>query len=280
MSEPVELAAGISVFQAPLWQTNSLLALSGSDALVCDPCWTPAEISALHERASAQSGDVQLLLTHADYDHTCGIGLFAEATVVAGATTAERIESGEAAKGLATAGREWGLEWPGEPRVDRVVEAGVEISCGSFRIETIDARGHVADGLAFVLPDQHLLLPGDYLSAITYPYVTASVEESRRTIERLLEALERPEIAWVVPGHGPPLERDDARTIGHTDLAYLERLAAAAHRAVERGLSPGDSLLAAFAVQPPRANTDDFEVFSLRARNAERALAEARESTP
>jgi hydroxyacylglutathione hydrolase len=275
VSEPIELAEDVWVYQTTLWQTNSLLALSGTSALVCDPCWTPAEIEALRNRATAGNRDVQVLLTHADYDHTCGIGLLPDATVVAGAGSAERVRSGAAAESLAAAGREWGLDWPAELRVDRVVDAGVEVTCGDFRIETIDAPGHVVDGLAYLLPDQGVLLPGDYLSAITYPFATSSIEASRRTLERLLEALERPEVTWIVPGHGPPLARDDALTIGRADLAYLERLAEAAHGAVAGGLSPGDSLLAVFAIQPPRANTDDFEVYGIRAFNARRALDEA-----
>ena len=39
-------------------------------------------------------------------------------------------------------------------------------------------------------------------------------------------------------------------------------------------LSPGDALLHIFGVEPPRANTDDFEIYAIRAGNARLMLAE------
>ena len=46
-----DLGEGVWVSQTPLWQTNALLARSGSDALLCDPCYTPEEIERLVARA-------------------------------------------------------------------------------------------------------------------------------------------------------------------------------------------------------------------------------------
>ena len=133
-----ELAEGLWVSQTPLWQTNALLARSGSDALLCDPCYTPDEIEHLVARAREGQGPIHLLLTHGDFDHTCGIGFVPEAVVVAGASTAARIASGTAEEELVAAGAEWGVTWPDGLRVDRVVEAGA-FECGAFRVEAIEA---------------------------------------------------------------------------------------------------------------------------------------------
>ena len=269
-----ELGEGLWVSQTPLWQTNAVLARSGSDALLCDPCYTPEEIERLVARARDGGGPIHLLLTHGDFDHPCGIGFVPEATVVAGASTATRIASGTAEDELAAAGAEWGVTWPGGLRVDRVVEAGA-FECGAFRVEAIEATGHTADGLAYVLVDQGVLLPGDYLSEMTYPFIGGGLEATIGTARRLLAALAKHDLRCVVPGHGRVLTPEEATAVGEADLAYLEALARAVAEAKAEGLSPGPALLHVYDIEPPRETTPDFEIYGLRAANARSVLADA-----
>ena len=269
-----DLGEGVWVLQTPLWQTNAVLARAGEDTLLCDPCFTPSEIDQVAARAREGSGSIHLLVTHGDYDHVCGIGSFPEAIVAAGAATAERITSGTAGEELAAAGVEWGLEWPTELRVDRIVEAG-RFACGAFDVEAIDATGHTADGLAYVLVDQGVLLAGDYLSDMTYPFIVGGLEPAMATMRRLLDALERRDLRWVVPGHGRALTATEAAAVGESDLAYLEALARAVAEARAGALSPGQALLHVFEVEPPRETTPDFEIYALRGWNARSVLANA-----
>jgi glyoxylase-like metal-dependent hydrolase (beta-lactamase superfamily II) len=271
-----DLGEGVWQFQAPLWQTNSLLVLADGEALLCDPALAPEEIAGIRSKVGRRTeGTLHLLITHGDFDHVCGIPYFAGAEVVAGEETALRIESGSVIEEIRGAGAEWGFEWRTDGlRVDRVVAAGTELACGAFRVAAFDAPSHGREGLAFVLPEQGILLPGDHLSAITYPLLAESPRRAAAACERLLEALDRFELRWVVPGHGPALSVDEARAIAEADLAYLRALAEAARGALGEALSPGDALLRVFAVEPPRANTDDFEIYAIRAGNARLMLAE------
>jgi len=272
-----DLGGGVFQFQTERWQTNAVLAAAGGQALLCDPSWEPAEIEAIRaEAARLAGGATHLLITHGDYDHVCGIGFFPGATVVAGEETAARIESGAAAKGLRSAEKEWGIEWRTDLRVDRVAAAGEVLSLGAFRAKAIEARGHVADGRAYVLLDQGVLRPGDYLSAMTYPFVVDSIGRYRAASARLLAAIEEHDLRWVVPGHGPPLAPDEGRAVGEADDAYLAALQEAAREAVAAGLAPSPALLHVYAVPPPRATTDDFEIYDLRVWNAKKALEEVR----
>ena len=213
-----EFGEGLWVSQTPLWQTNAVLARSGSDALLCDPCYTPEEIERLVARARDGGGSIHLLLTHGDFDHTCGIGFVPEAVVV-GDPTATRIASGTAEDELAAAGAEWGVTWPGGLRVDRVVEAGA-FECGAFRVEAIEATGHTADGLAYVLVDQGVLLPGDYLSEMTYPFIGGGLEATIGTVRRLLARSRSMTCAGSSPGTGassrPRRRPQSARQIWRT----------------------------------------------------------------
>jgi glyoxylase-like metal-dependent hydrolase (beta-lactamase superfamily II) len=274
VAELLDLGEDVWVSQTPLWQTNAVLARSGEDALLCDPCFTADEIERLAALARETGGPIQLLITHGDFDHVCGIGCIPEAVVVAGAATAERITSGMAGEQLAAAGAEWGVAWPTALRVDRIVEPG-RLQCGGFEVEAIEATGHTPDGLAYVLVEQGVLLPGDYLSDMTYPFVLGRLDEAIATVQRLLDALERHDLRWVVSGHGRALTPGEAAAVGASDLAYLEALARAVVEARADGLSPGDALLHVFEVEPPRETTPDFEIYALRSANARTVLAHA-----
>lgn len=269
-----DLGEGVWLSQTPLWQTNAVLARSGNDALLCDPCLTPAEIEGLARRAREMGGPTYVLITHGDYDHVCGIGHLPDAVVVGGEATAERIARGNAGEELAAAGVEWGIEWSIELRTDRVVEPG-RFACGAFDVEAIEAAGHTVDGLAYVLLDQGVLLAGDYLSDMTYPFVLGGLDETIATTRRLLDALERPELRWVVPGHGRALTPAEAAAVGQSDLTYLEALARAAAEARQQRMSPSRALLHVFDVEPPRVTTPDFEIYELRSANARSVLARA-----
>ena len=274
MSEPRDLGGGVWSFQSPLWQTNSVLAVSG-DALLCDPAFTPEEVGAIAAEAKQRAGGRSfLLVTHADYDHVCGIPYFPDAEVATGADTAARLRDGSAAAGLSSGGAEWGVEWPSDLRVDRELAAG-DVDLGSFRVAVIDAPSHGREGLGYVLLEQGILLPGDNLSAITIPLLAGSLARAREAAGRLLAALDRYTLRHVVPGHGPVLAPEEARRIGEDDLRYLERLDAAAREAASEGLSPGYAVVHVYEVEPPRPNTVDFEIYDIHGGNARRALADA-----
>lgn len=270
-----QLAENVWHYQSERWRTNALLAVEAEHALVVDPCWEASEIARIHADADADSRTVHLLLTHADADHTCGIGFFPDAVVVGEAETAKRIRDGSAAAQLAAVAAEWGTPLPTDLRVDRVIEVDADVECGPFKMATFKARGHTSDGLAVLLRDSGVLIAGDYLSATSNPWVWTSVSDACRATETILDALDRNAVRWVMPGHGPVLAPRDAAIVGQEDLLYLERLLAEAAAARKEGLSWGEAMLSLMAVPPPRASPPDFELYNPKFITAEAALAEA-----
>ena len=161
------------------------------EALLCDPSYTQQELEELQDEVrDAKAERVHVLVTHADYDHVCGLAAFPEATVVAGEATTARIEDGAALAGLSAAATEWGIDWALDGlRVDRAVTPG-EVQLGSFRVAVVDAPSHGREGVCFVLLDQGVLFPGDHLSPITIPLLGGSLEAAIQANRALLEALD------------------------------------------------------------------------------------------
>jgi glyoxylase-like metal-dependent hydrolase (beta-lactamase superfamily II) len=272
VTTPTKLAEGVLRFQSPQWQTNSLLVVRDGHALVVDPAWTPAEIDGIHAAAAAAARELHFVLTHADPDHVCGMEAFRDARIHVESRSAALIDEGLSGRVLHETGADWGIDFPFEPRYDAVFEVGAELSLGPFRIVTLDAAGHMLDGAAYLLLDEGILVPGDYLCSIGSPLVFWSVSAAAATIRRLLDALDRYDVAWVVPGHGHVLGLREARAMGVRDLEYLEALESTAAEARDAGLAWAEALVRLMTVAPPRPNGPDVEIYTPSYLAARRAL--------
>jgi len=267
------LDGGDLVLQSRLWATNSAIVRGGGACLVCDPSLFPDEIAQI--RAATRGPEpVYVFVTHSDFDHVCGLPAFADATVVAGTSTAAAVADGTARRKLDEGGRECGTAWEGELRVDIGVSGGY-VGCGELEVEVVECVGHSDDGSAFVIADRGLLLAGDYLSPVCPPIVLGSFDGAVAAIKRLMRAIDRHGVSTVVPGHGPVLDGDRARQVAREDIGYLQALQAAGEEAVRRGLSPDAALSMVTAVAPPRRARPDFARFDWPLANARRALVEA-----
>jgi glyoxylase-like metal-dependent hydrolase (beta-lactamase superfamily II) len=244
-------------FESALWQTTSLLLVSAGEAVVVDPCIASDEVQRIAARAHELDARVtHVLVTHADWDHICGIAVFPDAVAAMSPRAAERIRSGAAAPRLASAAAEYGLELPGEPRADLELEPGRAHALGPFVVETLALRGHTPDGLAYRIRSLDLLAVGDHLSPIEFPFAS-STADYRLTLAGLADLLRHDPPAAVHPGHGGPLSATEALAIAEGDLAYLHEL----RRAVSDGLArdgPDAARAAGLAVAPPRAAAPDL----------------------
>jgi glyoxylase-like metal-dependent hydrolase (beta-lactamase superfamily II) len=240
-------------FESQLWETAGVLLVDDSRAVVIDPGITPDEIAGIGDRATQAGADVEaILITHVHSDHTCGIGAFPDAEVSMGPLAAAEVVSGRAARSVKAQGEQHGFEYFGEPRVDRVLEAGNAAEVGPFTVETLALPGHTDGGLVYKVRSEGLLVVGDYLSAYEFPFVYHSSAAYRASLAALLDVLRRDPPRVVVPGHGPALEPEQAIAIGEADLAYLYAVKEAVQGALETGSSPEDAAEAGGAVEPPR----------------------------
>jgi hydroxyacylglutathione hydrolase len=246
-------------FESALWQTSSLLLAKDGEAVLVDPCIATQEVARIAARADELGARVvAVLATHADWDHLCGIAAFPDAESVLGEASAARVESGEPWARIREAAVEYRLEVPGQPRVDRTLEVGWAHRVGPFLVETIPLPGHTDDGVGYRIRELDLLVVGDHLSSVEFPFVS-SPAAYRATLAALADLLRRDPPARVVVGHGPEHTAAEAREIAHTDLDYLWLL----HDAVLRGSDPPE---------PPRPCADGLA--EMRGANVEAQRAE------
>lgn len=217
-----------------------------------DPAISADEVAAIGRRALHLGAPVHhVLITHGDWDHVCGIGGLPDAVVAMGVETGEKVASGAANESVRRAAEHYDFVAAGPPRVDRTFPRGSAVALGPFVVETFPLLGHTNDGSGFRLREQGLLIVGDYLSAVEFPFAT-SPAAYRITLTGLVEMLRQDPPEVVVPGHGPPLEAADALRIAEADLSYLRSL----HVAVVDALSDDDkgdqARAAGLAVDLPR----------------------------
>jgi hydroxyacylglutathione hydrolase len=226
MPRAVPLTGTATWWPSTLYQTTTLELRRAGERLLVDPGISTWEIE---EVVAASTMPVtQVLVTHADWDHVMGLGVLADTQVTASSASAERIRSGVARKEIERETAEFLIPYRSLERlhVEQQVDPPAEVRMGSWLGVCRAAPGHTDDGLIVSLPDEHLLVVGDYLSGLEIPGVYDSVTAYRSTVQTLVGVIERERPQYVVAGHGKPHTSDEALRIAEEDLGYLDALLA------------------------------------------------------
>jgi len=223
------LHADVVVVNSRVWQTSCTLVRSGEEAFCIDSPVYPDELELL-PAVAGQAGFtvVGLLATHADWDHVLGRYAFPEAPLGCGESSAARLagEPGDAARELRGFDEEHYVERPGPlslPPPQALPVPGV-CEVGARELALHPANGHTPDGMAIWIDWAGILVCGDYISPLEIPMISdgGSVSAYLATLDRLEPLVEG--AAWVVPGHGAPVEAVRAAALLREDRAYLEAL--------------------------------------------------------
>jgi len=216
-----------SVLTSGIWQTSSTILANGDACLVVDPAYFPRELDAIADAARAVGRTEAVVFTHGHWDHVMGHASF-DAPVWLGRELDAAIEHGDtrAARYLDDA-REFdsrwyvpraGYAWPANRRG---LADGDRLELGGSPIHVLALAGHSFDGIALVVEELGILLPGDHLSPCEIPFVD-DAHAYRATLVRLVELLG--DLREVIPGHGARMPAADALAIARADLAYVEQL--------------------------------------------------------
>jgi glyoxylase-like metal-dependent hydrolase (beta-lactamase superfamily II) len=224
---------GLVVFTSDLWQTNSVVLECGDGLMVFDPTYFPREIDAIHQYAAAAPGRERLcVFTHGDWDHIVGFPVFADWETLGhpAVASADEATKRKTLAEIADLDARWYVPRPAEaltyPRIDKPVKDKAVLGVSGEPVRFYHVPGHTDDGIAAVFERKQLLIAGDYLSELEFPFVNHSLGAYRKTLERFKRLIDRYHIDLVAGGHGPPaVGKPEIERRLKRDLAYLDALA-------------------------------------------------------
>jgi glyoxylase-like metal-dependent hydrolase (beta-lactamase superfamily II) len=232
--QAVSVHADVIVVRSAFWQTTCTLvhraaADGAGECFVIDSPVLPHELEALpmvlDQAGWALSG---LLCTHGDWDHLLARFAFPDAALGCAETTGARLRGrpGDAQRELRAFDDENYIERPRPLALGQMQALPVpgHVEIGDAELELLPADGHTEDGMALRIPWAGVIVCGDYLSPVEIPWLSerGSRDAYLATLERLRPWVE--EAAWIVPGHGAPIDAQRALAILREDVAYLEAL--------------------------------------------------------
>lgn len=219
--EPV--ADRVFVAVAEPASVNIGLVVGSSGALVVDTGSSPAQGRAILAAARALAGDVpvtHVVITHHHYDHLFGLGGFEGVTSLGQAGLDDDL--------AAYAGLDDDLAAVGLTRADVVLPGqrfhrAAVVGLGDARAEVMHfGPGHTASDAVVILPERGVAFVGDLLETGARPSVGSDshLYEWGPTLDWTLGSLTPATV--IVPGHGVPLDRNDAY-LQRGELSWLYR---------------------------------------------------------
>ncbi len=198
----------ITVFQSALFQLNSTVITTDDLVLVVDPAYLPNEIEEIREYVEKVKGvrPVYLFFTHSDFDHIVGYGAFPKAITIASAefvkSHMQEIQINEAIK----YDDEFYIERPYSltyPEIDIIIKKdGETVTIGGTVISFYHAFGHNHDGLLAYIESENIVIAGDYLSDIEFPFIYHSCEDYLKTMSTLMKILNQNHHSILITSHG------------------------------------------------------------------------------
>ncbi len=226
MPRAVPLTPTATWWPSTLYQTTTLELRRGGERLLVDPGISPWEIDEVV--AAAPDPVTQVLVTHADWDHVMALGVLPDAQVTASTGAALRIRSGEARESIEKESVEAYVPYVALDALhcEQEVDPPADAVLGPWSAVCRAGRGHTDDGLITWLPDERLLVIGDYLSELEIPFAYSSVRDYQTTLHTLIGVIERERPEFVVVGHGRPHSAERALEIADEDLDYIQAVLA------------------------------------------------------
>lgn len=198
----------VHVFQSELYQTNAMVIEKEDLVLVVDPNYLPSEVDAIRRYVDEIRGSRELYLffTHSDFDHIAGYGSFTDCKVIAGAAFANHPDKAERIEVVARLDDEFYIDRPYEivfPTVDIAIgHEGQQLTVGSTVLTFQTAFGHNRDGLMCHVAPLNLLITGDYVSDIEFPFIFDTYANYRSTLSKIAAYSEESPALLLLPSHG------------------------------------------------------------------------------
>lgn len=220
----------LTVFQSVLYQTTSAVIQTNHALIVTDPNWLPNEIAEIkaYIESVIENRKLYIIYTHSDYDHIIAAGAFPQATAIASEAFANRANKKEVLEQIHQFDAQYYIERDYPiiyPDIDIVIEEdGQTLDLQDVTCTFYLSPGHTRDGLFTVVEQFGILLAGDYLSDVEFPFIE-DFEEYVATIQKAQTIISNKKIEIVVPGHGiTTTHSDEIQNRIDQSLLYLNNL--------------------------------------------------------
>lgn len=214
----------MKIFQSCLWQTNSALIEGKEECFLFDPTFYPHELAGI--KTSLPDKRLNLIYTHADWDHIAGFSEFSYGRTIGHAKIEEQKEQVEKAKAFDL---QWYVARNKElqfPRIDEAIDKETTKSTSDDTLLFLPIPGHTSDMMATFFLERKIVVAGDVLSDLEFPFVFYSGQKYIESLERIKEKVIEHGIHTLVPGHGQPIIESQPEILDRieTDLEYLHQI--------------------------------------------------------
>ncbi|PRY82956.1 MBL fold metallo-hydrolase [Alkalibacterium olivapovliticus] len=205
----------LTVFQSALYKTTTAIIDTKQAMIMTDPNWLPEEIEEIRHYIDERLGERKLyiIFTHSDFDHVIGAGAFPEAFVIASKAFHQDRHKKQSIKDMYAFDEKHYIERSythSYPTVDRLITMdGDKLKLGEVTLRFFMAPGHTDDGLLTVIEPYGILLSGDYLSDVEFPFIYSNYKDYVKTIEKTESIFNDFEVHCHVPGHGNATDSGD-----------------------------------------------------------------------
>lgn len=234
----------MKIFQSCLWQTNATLIEGEEECFLFDPTFYPHELAQI--KRALPDKPLNVIYTHADWDHIAGFSEFSYGHTIGHHKIRERHDP------MAKV-RAFDLQWYvardkalGELRIDEeIMEERVQ-SFSKDALLFLPIPGHTDDMMATFFLEGKLVVAGDVLSDLEFPFIFYSGGKYIESLEKMKEKIIEHGIHTLVPGHGRAIVDSQAEILQRIgeDLEYLQGLLAGRTDALYRGQPIPEHLIA------------------------------------
>lgn len=219
----------IKVMQSAFYQTNTAMIVLPGLTLLTDPGWIPHEVAFIQKQLHDHNQPLFLAFTHADYDHLAGSGAYSNCRNIMSTTMAEKTQREKVIQKIADLDQQFYFVRPYKvtfPYPDIVIYSPEQhFSINNNEFIALLIPGHSAEDMALYNLDLGILVLGDYLSKLEFPFIEYNYASYYKSLDKLHQFISLYKPKLIVPGHGPYYE--DYRETLHRisiDLSYLENL--------------------------------------------------------
>ena len=199
---------GLVVFESDLFRTCSSLIKASDHIIIVDPNWLPREVNTIFEQAQkyGENKEKYLLFTHSDYDHIIGYNKFKNYKTIGSANFVSNPNKEAILNQIKEFDDEYYITRDYQisyPVLDIVIaEDNFELEIGTDKYIFYQSLGHNSDGIITYNKSKGMLIAGDYLSNIEFPYVYDSFENYKNTLAKFTKIIENEDVKILITGHG------------------------------------------------------------------------------